>query len=149
MVIAERYGIILKSETAGNSEDGSHNSATVFFEYISLPNIISVLVFEFGKLPDCIFINLYIFYPTPRPDSTNHWNMVVIPNLQVAIYPFPIVEALASEFNLSHNYSCLRLLILSISTFKFISAQRTSRCNSSSRAICSSSIRGHPRSQLS
>lgn len=124
MVIAERYGIILKSETAGNSEDGSHNSATVFFEYISLPNIISVLVFEFGKLPDCIFINLYIFYPTPRPDSTNHWNMVVIPNLQVALYPFPIVEALASEFNLSHNYSCFKLFNLLSSFFRSASASR-------------------------
>lgn len=69
--------------------------------------------------------------------------------LQVSINPLVVIYTLASELTLSHNYSCLRLLILSISTFKFISAQRTSRCNSSSRAICSSSIRGHPRSQLS
>lgn len=52
MVIAERYGIILKSETAGNSEDRPHNSSTVFFEYISLPNIRAVLVFQPRVLAD-------------------------------------------------------------------------------------------------
>ena len=109
MVISKRHRIILKSEAAGNPEDRSNNS-TVIFEYVSLPNVFSVLVFEFGKLPDCIFIDLYIFYPTTRPNRTNHRNMVVIPNLQVAIYPFPIVEALASEFNLAHRLFCFNSL---------------------------------------
>lgn len=109
MVIPKRHGIILKSKAAGNPEYGPNNSAIIFFEYISLPNINSILISEFCKLPDCIFSNLYIIYPTGLLGSTNHRNMVVIPNLQVAIYPLSIIEALASKFYWSHDLTVLCL----------------------------------------
>ena len=57
MVIPKRHRIILKSKAAGNSEDGSNNSTTVFFEYISFPNLLAILVFQSGVLADSIFID--------------------------------------------------------------------------------------------
>lgn len=52
MVIPKRHRIILKSKAAGNSEDGSNNSTTVFFEYIPFPNLLAILVFQSGILAD-------------------------------------------------------------------------------------------------
>ena len=52
MIIAERHRIILKSKTAGNSKDRPYNSATIFFEYVSFPNLLAVFVFQSGVLAD-------------------------------------------------------------------------------------------------
>lgn len=51
MVIPKRHRIILNSEAAGNPEDRSNNS-TVVFEYITLPNLLAVLVFQPRILAD-------------------------------------------------------------------------------------------------
>lgn len=59
MVIPKRHRIILKSKAAGNSEDGSNNSTTVFFEYIPFPNLLAVLVFQTSVLADGGRINFY------------------------------------------------------------------------------------------
>lgn len=59
MVIAECHRIILKSESAGNSEDGSHNSAIIFFEYIPFPKALAILVFQTRVLADGGWIDFY------------------------------------------------------------------------------------------
>ena len=51
MVISKRHRIILKSEAAGNPEYGSGNP-TVVFEYITLPNLLAVLVSQTRVLAD-------------------------------------------------------------------------------------------------
>ena len=58
MVIPKRHRIILKSKTAGNSEDRPHNSA-IIFEYISLVNLLAVLVFQSSVLADGVSDNTY------------------------------------------------------------------------------------------
>ena len=57
MVIPKRHGIILKSKAAGNSEDRPDNSAIIFFEYIPLENLFSVLVLQPRVLADGVRIN--------------------------------------------------------------------------------------------
>lgn len=88
MVIAERHRIILKSESAGNSEDGSHNSATIFFEYIPLENLLSVLVFHTRVLGDGGRIDL-VFVNTFRRRIGEYKYMAVYPK-QISLYPFPV-----------------------------------------------------------
>lgn len=80
-------------------------------QYIPFPNLPAVLVFQPRVLADGIIIYFY------RNDNDAPVIVILncaltrcvvneVPTLifeQVAIYPFPIVEALASEFNLSHS----------------------------------------------
>lgn len=115
MVIPKRQRIILKSKTAGNSEYGSNSSVIVVSEYISLPNLLAVLVFQTRVLADGMIIYFY------RNDNDAPVIVILncvltrcvvneVPTLifeQVAIYPFPIVEALASEFYFSHRLQFL------------------------------------------
>ena len=51
MIIPKRHRIILKSKAAGNPEYRSNNS-TVIFEYVTLPNLLAVLVFQTRVLAD-------------------------------------------------------------------------------------------------
>ena len=110
MVIPKRHRIILKSKTSGNSEDRPDNSA-IIFEYIPLKNLFSVLVLQPRVLADgggvacnrqcCPEWNndCPIFKPLhPGYDIG-----------QIPFYPFPIIEALASEFYWSHDLTVLCL----------------------------------------
>ena len=66
MVIPKRHRIILKSKTAGNSKDRPHNSTAIFFEYIPLPYIIAVLVFQPRVLADGGGIDLFFGAIKPK-----------------------------------------------------------------------------------
>ena len=82
---------------------------------VSLVNLLTVLIFQPRVLTDGIWldrIGRILIVPIEDMPFTPHFD-------QKTDYPFTIIEALASEFNFSHNYSCLRLLILAISAAIF------------------------------
>lgn len=91
--------------------------------YVVLPNILAVHVLQPRVLADGVRIYLYrsdddtaviVIFNRGLTRCVVNEEPTLIFN-QISILPLPIVEALASEFTISHNYSCLRLLILSIS----------------------------------
>ena len=108
MVIAECHRIILKSESAGNSEDGSHNSAIIFFEYIPFPKALAILVFQPRVLTDGGRIDL-VFVNTFRRRIGEYKYMAVYPK-QISLYPFPRIEAFPSEKYLSHDLQFLLVI---------------------------------------
>lgn len=101
MVIPKRQRIILKSKTAGNSEYGSNSSVIVVSEYISLPNLLAVLVFHPRVLADGVGINLVPLLVVIHKLNDHAYAIVVLE--QATFYPYSIVKALASEFNFSHS----------------------------------------------
>ena len=107
MVIAECHRIILKSESAGNSEDGSHNSPITFFEYIPFPKALAILVFHTRVLADGVRIDFYNTTVIVRCVVNESPTLIFE---QVSALPFPIVEALASAKYLSHDLQFLLVI---------------------------------------
>lgn len=101
MIVPKRRRIFLKSKAAGNPEDGAHNSMIVVFEYIPLPNLLAVLVFQTRILADGGGIN-FMDAAGIIHDLNTAIAFPIVKDDKRSINPFFIFEAFASEFNLSH-----------------------------------------------
>lgn len=106
MVITERHRIILKSKTAGNSEDRPQNFV-IISEYIALPNLFAVSIFQPCVLADGGGIDFP--YAGARCNEMPYLafaKALIVEPCYPAISRASlciVVEALAPEFNFSHS----------------------------------------------